>query len=443
MFSRNHMGPVQFSGQRLVKDLIDQRAFSGTGHASHTGHHTQGKGHVDILQVVFRRSPYRQVSAGFFPLCRNRNFQFSAQIGSGNRIRIFHQFFCRPDGHQFAAVFPRSRSDVHHTVRRPHGVLIMFHHNQSIAKIPQVIQRLQQFVIVSLVQSDAGFIQNICHPHQAGADLRRQTDPLRLASGQRPGSTGKSQVFQSHIHQKAHSGTDLFENLGADHLLHLAKVQIFHKFLQTADGHIRHFKNVLFSHRHRQGGRLQPLPLTLRAGGDAHERFILCFHTLRPRLPVPALHIFYQPFKGHIINAFAPLSFVMNFHLSAAGAMDQNIPDLLRIILKGSIQAEIISLGQSFQDGVGKAFFIGTGLPAHHRDSSLGNTFGHIRNHQIHIKFHPVSQSGTGRAGSKGVVKGKAPRFDFFDADAAVRTGKTLGKLQRLLSDHIHHQQSV
>ena len=66
-----------------------------------------------------------------------------------------------------------------------------------------------------------------------------------------------------------------------------------------------------------------------------------------------------------------------------------------------------------------------------------------IRNHQILVKFHLVAKSETLRAGAKGIVKGKTSRFYLINTDAAVRAGKTLGKLDLLSTDHIHGHQSV
>ncbi len=58
-------------------------------------------------------------------------------------------------------------------------------------------------------------------------------------------------------------------------------------------------------------------------------------------------------------------------------------------------------------------------------------------------QIHLVAKSETLRAGAKGIVKGKASRLYLTNTDAAVRAGKTLGKLDLLSTDHIHGHQSV
>ena len=103
-----------------------------------------------------------------------------------------------------------TRSNVHNIVCRTHRILIMFHDNDRIAKITQMLQCSEQFVIIPLVQADTWLVQNISYPHQAGTDLCRKTDSLRFSSGQCSGSTGKRQVIQTYIHQKLNSCLDLF-----------------------------------------------------------------------------------------------------------------------------------------------------------------------------------------------------------------------------------------
>ena len=98
---------------------------------------------------------------------------------------VFHQIIRRSLSHQLAAVFPGSRADIHHTVGRADRILVMFHHDQAVSQIAEAHQRPEQFVIISLVKTDAGLVQNIGDPHKAGPYLCRQADPLGLASGKR------------------------------------------------------------------------------------------------------------------------------------------------------------------------------------------------------------------------------------------------------------------
>ena len=75
----------------------------------------------------------------------------------------------------------------------------------TISVFPQVTQPLKGFdqpQVVTLVQADAGLVQDIKHPDQSRADLRRQADALRLTTRQRPGGAGQRQVVQPHVQQE-------------------------------------------------------------------------------------------------------------------------------------------------------------------------------------------------------------------------------------------------
>lgn len=73
-----------------------------------------------------------------------------------------------------------------------------------------MFQRREKFVVVSLVKTDARLVENIGDTDKAGADLRCQTDSLRLTAGQRCRSARQGQIVQSDIRKEAHTRTDLF-----------------------------------------------------------------------------------------------------------------------------------------------------------------------------------------------------------------------------------------
>ena len=79
-------------------------------------------------------------------------------------------------------------------------------------KIPQPQQGLDQSAIVSLVQADARFIQDVEHTDQPGTDLGRQPDPLGFPASQRGGCAIERQVVQPDVDQEAQPFIDFFEH---------------------------------------------------------------------------------------------------------------------------------------------------------------------------------------------------------------------------------------
>jgi hypothetical protein len=83
-----------------------------------------------------------------------------------------------------AAMDARARAEVDDVVGGADRVLVMLDDDHGVAEIAQAFQRLEQPVIVALVQADAGLIEHIEHARQPGADLRAKADALALAAGQ-------------------------------------------------------------------------------------------------------------------------------------------------------------------------------------------------------------------------------------------------------------------
>ena len=117
--------------------------------------------------------------------------------------------------------------------------------------------------------------------------------------------------------------------------------------------------------------------------------------------------------------------------------------DPVRKVLPGGLEIKAIFLGQSDQDGVGKASFIHAGLPAQDSNGSVIDRQPLVRNDQAGIELHAVAQAGAVGAGAERIVKGKAAGFDLGNADPAVRAGEALGELQELSSDDIGLDQTV
>ena len=141
--------------------------------------------------------------------------------------------------------------------------------------------------------------------------------------------------------------------------------------------------------------------------------------------------------------AAAELGLVMHRHLLSAGAVQNDIPGLRAQLPERRIQAEVIGLRKRNQHGMGKAALILRIHPSQNGNGALVQGQALIRNHQCHIKLRLGADTEALRAGTEGIVEGKAPGLDLLDADATVRAGKAGGQIHRLSADHIHGQQAV
>ena len=137
-----------------------------------------------MAQVVLRRPPDDELVAVARPArLGHGHFPPPGQVVPRDGAGGVHHLFGGAASHHLAAVDARSRANVDDIIGSPHGVLVVLHHNEGVAQVPQVLQSAQQQVVVPLVQADGGLVQDIQNPHEGGTDLGGQTDALALAAG--------------------------------------------------------------------------------------------------------------------------------------------------------------------------------------------------------------------------------------------------------------------
>ena len=158
---------IQISRQTLVKDFIHYGTLARTGYTCHTGHHSQWNIYINMLQIILCCTDNMQKSCRLPSLFWYRNFDPAAQVSTCYGLLTLHDILCGSFCNKISAMLTGSRTDIHNPVRFQHGILIMLHHNQRITEISQILQGLQQLVIVSLMQTDTRFIQNISHTNKA------------------------------------------------------------------------------------------------------------------------------------------------------------------------------------------------------------------------------------------------------------------------------------
>lgn len=146
----------------------------------------------------------------------------------------------------------------------------MLDNDERVAEIAQAFQGGEQLVVVALVQSDRRLVEDIEDAHQARADLRRETDALRLAAGERRARARERQVFQTHRAQEAEAVFDLLQNALADAHLLLGQRQLIHKVERVDDGFFAVVADAKSADRDGEGFAAEPLAAATGAGALAH-----------------------------------------------------------------------------------------------------------------------------------------------------------------------------
>ena len=106
------------------------------------------------------------------------------QVFTGLRICGTGNIFNTALRYQSSAPLARARANVNDVIGASDGVLIMLYHHQRIAFVAQFLQRVQQDLIVTRMQTNGGFVKHIAHTLQVAAQLRGQPDALRFAAAE-------------------------------------------------------------------------------------------------------------------------------------------------------------------------------------------------------------------------------------------------------------------
>ena len=228
-----------------------------------------------------------------------------------------------------AAVLAGAGADVDDPVGGADGVLVVLDDDQGVAEVAQAHQRLDEPVVVALVQADRRLVEHVEHADQAGADLRGEPDALRLAAGERAGGAVEAEVVEPDVEQEAQPLVDLLEHALADLALaggHLEGRQVLGGL---SDRQGRDLGDVLGPvldavEQHRADDRLEPGAVADRAGHLAHEALEALAAGVGLGLGVTALEVGDRALEGRVVRALAAVPvLVAHVHLGGVPAHER------------------------------------------------------------------------------------------------------------------------
>ena len=167
-------------------------------------------------------------------------------------------------------------TDVDDPVGDADRVFIVLDHDQSVAEIAQAYERLDQAVVVALVQADRRLVEDVEDADESGADLGGEPNALGLAAGQGAGVAVEGEVVEADVEQESQPLVDLLEHPLADLALPVRHLQALEVVGRLTDRQGTHFGDVLGSlafavELNRKDHGLEPGAGTRRARHLAHE----------------------------------------------------------------------------------------------------------------------------------------------------------------------------
>ena len=435
-------GTVERCGQRFIQDLIDKGGLAGAGHTRDADHLAQREIHRDALQVILMCFDDAQE----FPIAGAPHFGYldiftAREVRTGNAALGFADIRHTAGGNDLTAVDTGTGADVHDIIRLPHCILVMLHHDQSVAKVAQTLHRGDQLIIVTLVQTDARLVQHIQHTGQGAADLGCQTDALALTAGQRGCTAGERQIAKAHTFQKTKPLLHLFKDRRTDHLIAGADLGRADKLQLLVDAFLAEVGDIDAAHRDSKAGRLQAAAVTGRTNLAGHDEGDFFLDPFAACLAEAALKVGDDALKLVVVGAGAEHALALHLDALLTGAVQQGMQGLLAEILDGGVERKAIPLAQCVVGHLGdRALGI---IPAAGLDGALTDGLAFVGNDAGGVHLHKGAEAGAFLAGTEGVVEAEHPGGQLLDRDTMLRAGIALAEHHRLAADDINNDQPV
>ena len=403
------------------QDVRDKRALARPGDARDGYETTQRERHVDVLEVMLARSADDQrLPAAVSPRSWDLNHPLPAQVRPCYRARLGQDRLQRADRDDLAAVLPRPGPDVDDPVGGADRLLVVFDDQDRVAEIPQPGERGDQLCVVALVQADRRLVEDVQDAHQAGPDLRGQSDALGLAAGQRLAGAIERQVIEPHVDEEAKPGRDLLQDLAGDGSLALRQPlgQMGDPLAGRRDRQLGDMPDVPAVDRDGEDLRLEPPSLASRARPGDHVALQLRLDEVRVRLAEAALQIGNDAFEGGVVRVLAAFVAVADDHPLAAPRIEDVLQRLGRQVLDGGVVVPAVLAADGFDDPAVPGVLHLQACPGHQRPACQRQVpVGHDA---LRIYLEAAADAGAARAGAMRRIEAEAAGLELVHGSAVV-----------------------
>ncbi len=211
-------------------------------------------------------------------------------------------------------------------------------------------QRLEQAIIVTLMQADGRLIEDVHHPDQAGTDLAGETDTLRLTAGQGVGAALQGQIVEADIDEKFEARLDLMHDLGGDLALASRQAQLAELFPRLADRLTHDLGERAVIDIDVARFTTQARAVAARARLDRQIAGEVLAHHVGFGLAVTALHVGQHALEGVLAGHLAAtVIHVAEGDVLAATAIEHGVTRFIAERLPGRFQREAVMLGNGLK----------------------------------------------------------------------------------------------
>ena len=349
----------------------------------------------------------------------------AGQVGAGDRLLGRAQVVDGPADDDAPALLTGVRADVDDPVGGADGVFVVLDDDERVAQLLQPHQRLDEAVVVALVQADGRLVEDVQHADETRPDLGREPDALRLAAGQRRRRAVEGQVVQPDVDQEAQPGVDLLEDPLADHPVAIGQGELAQPGRGVADRQGRDLGDRTALDGDAQDLGLEAGALARGARDLAHVALVLLARPVAVGLGVAALDPGHHALVVGVVGAVAAVSVaVTDVHL-VADAVQHGLLRPGRQLFPRRVDVEADGLGDALQ----QPQEVLAGLPAGpRRDGALGQAGLRVGDDELGVDLLAGAEAGALLARAERRVERERARLELVDGQGVVvRAGQPLG----------------
>src|SRR6266508_3734193 len=339
-----------------VEDLVHQGALPRSRDARDRDEETERDAHVDVLEVVFARAPNDdRVAFCGAPPRRHRDAPPSGEVRAGQRSRLAEDVVDRAFRDDLATVLARAGADVDDPVRGADGLLVVLDDEDRVAEIAHAQERADEPRVVALMESDRRLVEDVQDAHQARADLRRESDALRLAAGERRRGAIDGEVVEADVHEEAEARADLLQHLLRDLARAPAEAALLaferrDPFERLAHGERGDVDDAAFADRDRERLGLQTPSLADRARALAHVLLDVGTDVVGRRVAILALEPREDALPLVLVRPALAAAVLVRQLERLLGPVEHRLDRLLRQIADGRVERELEAAREAFED---------------------------------------------------------------------------------------------
>ena len=408
---RDLPGAVELVGERGVEDVVDERRLSGAGDPGDDNEVAQREGNVDVLQRVLA-SPLDDDLPPVLSATRrgNGNRQAAGEVATRDRALLLDEALDRSGVDDLTPVLAGTGTDVDDPVGRLDGVLVVLDDDEGVAEVAQTGQRLDEAVVVALVETDGGLVEHVEHTHEAGTDLRGQADALSLATREGAGRPVEREVVEADVEQKAQASADLLDDALGDLTLTRVEVDPVEEVRGLRDGQGADLGDRLATDGDGERLRLESGTLAHRARDLAHVALVALTTPLGLRLGVATLDERDDALEARRVRALTPVAVavahvnlvVLALEQHGAGAGGQGTP--------GCVEVEALLVAERLHHAdevVGR-----TRALRPREDGPVSQRLVLVGHDEVGVDLEFRTEAGALGAGTERAVEGERARLD-------------------------------